>query len=93
MKTMYVYILTNKSKSTVYVGVTSDLKKRIKEHKDKVHPMSFTAKYHLNILVYFEVVEGQFQAIEREKQIKKYSRTKKNALIEQINPDWVELIF
>jgi putative endonuclease len=88
---MYVYILTNKTKSTVYVGVTSDLKKRLTEHKDKLHPTSFTAKYNLNILVYFEEIEGQFAAIEREKQIKKYSREKKNALIEQRNPEWVEL--
>ena len=91
MKTMYVYILTNKSKTTVYVGVTSDLKKRLTEHKDKLHPTSFTAKYNLNILVYFEEIEGQFASIDREKQIKKYSREKKNALIEQRNPNWDEL--
>lgn len=88
---MYVYILTNKSKTTVYVGVTSDLKKRLTEHKDKLHPTSFTAKYNLNILVYFEEIEGQFASIDREKQIKKYSREKKNALIEQRNPNWDEL--
>lgn len=88
---MYVYILTNKTKSTVYVGVTSDLKKRLNEHKGKVHPTSFTAKYNLNILVYYEVIEGQFASIEREKQIKKYCRAKKNALIEQQNPNWEEL--
>jgi putative endonuclease len=93
MKTMYVYILTNKSKSTVYFGVTSDLKKRLTEHKDKVHPTSFTAKYNIHILVYYEVIEGQFAAIEREKQIKKYSREKKNALIDERNPNWEELKF
>ena len=93
MKTMFVYILTNKSKSTIYVGVTSDLKKRLAEHKDKVHPTSFTAKYNLNILVYFEVIEGQIAAIAREKQIKKYSREKKNALIDEQNPNWEELKF
>ena len=90
---MFVYILTNKSKSTIYVGVTSDLKKRLAEHKDKVHPTSFTAKYNLNILVYFEVIEGQIAAIAREKQIKKYSREKKNALIDEQNPNWEELKF
>ena len=90
---MYVYIITNKSKTTVYVGVTNDLKKRLTEHKDKLHPTSFTAKYNLNILVYFEVIEGQIAAIAREKQIKKYSREKKNALIDEQNPNWEELKF
>jgi putative endonuclease len=90
---MYVYILTNKTQSTLYVGVTSDLKKRLSEHKAKIHTNSFTAKYNIGKLVYFEIIEGQLQAIAREKQIKKYSRQKKNDLIANQNPKWEELCF
>jgi putative endonuclease len=93
MKIMYVYILTNKTKSTVYVGVTSDLKKRLSEHKTKKYLDSFTSKYNLDILVYYEVIEGQLQAIAREKQIKKYSRQKKNDLVIRRNPNWEEVKF
>ena len=90
---MYVYILTNKTQSTLYVGVTSDLNKRLSEHKAKIHANSFTAKYNVEKLVYFEIIEGQLQAIAREKQIKKYSRQKKNDLIESRNPKWEEICF
>ena len=90
---MYVYILTNKTKSTVYVGVTSDLKKRLSEHKTKKYLDSFTSKYNLDIMVYYEVIEGQLQAIAREKQIKKYSRQKKNDLVIRRKPNWEEVKF
>lgn len=90
---MYVYILTNKTQSTLYVGVTGDLNKRLSEHMAKIHTNSFTAKYNIDKLVYFEIIEGQIQAIAREKQIKKYSRQKKNDLIERRNPKWEEISF
>ena len=71
-----VYILTNKPHGTLYTGVTSDLKKRVWEHKNKV-TKSFTYKYNLDHLVYFELFEDMYKAISREKQIKAGSRAKK----------------
>ena len=86
-----VYILTNMSHSTLYVGVTSDLKKRIWEHKNFIHPESFTAKYKLTILLYFEGFHRIEEAIGREKQLKSGSRKKKEELISSINPEWKDL--
>ncbi len=86
-----VYIVTNKTNSTLYTGVTSDLKKRISEHKNKVYPSSFTAKYNLAKLVYYEGFHNIEEAISREKQIKGGSRKKKEELINSVNPDWKDL--
>jgi putative endonuclease len=86
-------MFTNKTQSTLYVGVTGDLNKRLSEHKAIIHTNSFTAKYNIEKLVYFEIIEGELQAIAREKQIKKYSRQKKNDLIGIQNPKWEELCF
>ncbi len=85
-----VYILTNKRNGTLYTGVTSNIHKRLEEHKNEAIE-SFTQKYHLHTLVYVEVCENMTQAIEREKQIKAGSRKKKLELIEKNNPLWKDL--
>ncbi len=86
-----VYIMTNSNNTTLYVGVTSNLYKRVYEHKNKLHPDSFTAKYNLFKLVYFEVFSRIEDAIAREKQIKAGSREKKINLILSQNPQWKDL--
>ena len=86
-----VYILTIKNNSVLYTGVTSDLKDRIKQHKLKKHPDSFSAHYNLNKLVYFETLGTIGEAIVREKVIKGGSRNKKVALINSANPGWSDL--
>ena len=87
----YVYILFNKRNGTLYTGVTSYLKRRIYEHKTKVHPGSFTAKYAVDKLGYYEEHDLIKDAIEREKQLKGGSRASKIALIEGMNPEWKDL--
>ncbi len=89
MKQYYVYIMTNKSR-TLYTGVTNDLGRRVYEHKQKLVP-GFTSKYNITRLVYFETTEDIRAAIEREKQIKGWLRSKKVALIESENPEWRDL--
>ncbi|MBX2943379.1 MAG: GIY-YIG nuclease family protein [Cyclobacteriaceae bacterium] len=86
-----VYIVTNKNKTTLYTGVTSDLQARISEHKDKVYQTSFTARYNLTILVYHEGFHSIEEAIAREKYIKGKSRKWKNELIGKLNPSWKDL--
>ncbi len=85
-----IYLLTNRPNGTLYTGVTSDLPKRIWEHRNKV-VKGFTQKYNLTRLVYFELHEDMYQAILREKQIKAGSRQAKIALIEAINSGWEDL--
>jgi putative endonuclease len=80
----------NKSNSVIYTGVTSNLQKRVYEHKEKLVD-GFTKKYNLNKLVYFEVFDRIDDAIAREKQIKAGSRTKKIELIKSVNPDFKDL--
>ena len=87
----FIYILANKNNTTLYTGVTSDLVKRIKQHKNKYYPRSFTARYNIDKLVYFEVIHFIDEAIAREKQIKAGSRKKKEELIKSINPHWEDL--
>ena len=91
MKTGYVYILTNYTKSTLYVGVTSDLAGRMWKHKTKFYLHSFSAKYNVCYLVYYEVCADIVTAIWREKQIKNLVRRKKVVLIESQNPEWKDL--
>ena len=86
----YVYILTNANHTILYTGVTNDLERRCYEHKHK-KIKGFTQKYNVNKLICFEKFDFIDLAIAREKQIKGYSRTKKNALIEKFNPGWKEL--
>lgn len=85
-----VYILTNRNNTVVYVGVTSDLSKRVHRHKIKYYK-GFTSKYNIDKLIYFESFRLITEAIAREKQIKKYRREKKDALINAVNPNWKEL--
>jgi putative endonuclease len=85
-----VYILASKRNGTLYTGVTSDLVKRIWQHKNDVVP-GFTRKYSVHMLVYYELADEMTAAIAREKQIKGGSRARKLALIESINPGWRDL--
>ena len=86
----YVYILFNKKNGTLYTGITSDLKKRLYQHKNKIYE-GFTSKYDVTKLGYYEVYNDIKVAIEREKQIKGGSRKKKLLLIERQNPEWKDL--
>jgi putative endonuclease len=86
----YVYLVANKYNNVLYVGVTNDLIRRIYEHKHGL-TKGFTQKYNVNRLVYYEVTSDIVVAIEREKQIKGWSRHKKNALVQAMNPDWDDL--
>ena len=88
---MYVYILANDTNVCIYTGVTNDLKRRLYEHNQELAPDSFTAKYHIHKLVYFEETASIRSAIEREKQIKSWNRKRKNKLIESQNPQWKDL--
>lgn len=83
----YVYILTNWSNKVLYTGVTNNLERRLYEHRNK-SVKGFTEKYNVNKLVYFDSTTDVKAAIAREKQIKGWTRNKKNALIESINPQW-----
>jgi len=85
-----VYLVTNKPEGVLYAGVTSDLPKRIWQHKNKI-TKGFSEKYNLTRLVYFELFGDMYQAISREKQIKSGSRKTKIKLIESINPEWRDL--
>ena len=82
----YVYILTNPAYTVLYTGVTNNLIKRVYEHKQHADPDSFTAKYNVTKLVYYEYTSDVKAAIEREKQIKRWSRKKKDFLIDKMNP-------
>ena len=91
MKKYYVYFMTNAHNTVLYVGVTSNLIKRVYEHKIKKNPKSFTARYNLDKLIYYEVYDTPDEAIAREKQIKKWNRKRKNELVERENPEWKDL--
>ncbi len=86
----FVYIMTNKHRTVVYTGVTNDLVRRVHEHKSKVNE-GFTSQYNVSDLVYYEMINDVKDAIIREKQIKGWSRKKKNDLIASVNPQWLEL--
>lgn len=91
MKLGFIYIITNKNNSTLYIGVTSNLPNRIEEHKEKRFQNSFSSRYNLNKLVYYEQFQMIGDAIGREKQLKAGSRKSKLGLIESVNPNWVDL--
>jgi putative endonuclease len=86
-----VYMLTNKNRTTLYVGVTSNLAARIQEHREKKYPNSFTARYNLDCLVFYENFSRIEEAIAREKQLKGGARKKKEDLIRSFNPLWRDL--
>ncbi len=85
-KAYYVYILTNRS-ATLYIGVTSDLSRRLWEHKNKMVD-GFTKKYNINKLIYLETYNRPEEAIAREKELKGWNRQKKMRLIKQVNPNF-----
>ena len=87
----YVYILSNDHKNVIYTGVTNDLVRRVYEHKNHLDKSSFTSKYNVENLVYFEVTTDIDSAIVREKQIKGWNRKRKDKLIETKNPNWNDL--
>jgi putative endonuclease len=89
-KNYYVYLLSNWNNKVLYIGVTSSLERRIVEHRQKLVP-GFTEKYNVNKLVYFEQTNDAISAIAREKQLKKWRREKKNALVDSVNPTWRDL--
>ena len=89
-KTYYVYILASKRNGTLYIGVTNDLERRLYEHKNNFVE-GFTNKYNVHHLVYYEVVNDIQSALQREKQLKRWTRKWKIELIEKVNPDWRDL--
>lgn len=91
MAAAWIYILTNKHRTTLYVGVTNDLPTRLWEHRTKQAPSSFSARYNLNELVYYEAFDSIVEAIKREKYIKGKTRKWKEDLIKTINPEWNDL--
>ncbi len=90
MKRFYVYILCSKRNGTLYTGVTSDIVKRVYEHKNGLVE-GFTKKYNVHHLVWYEIHESAESAIVREKQIKKWERAWKLKIIEKENPQWIDL--
>ena len=86
----FVYILSNWDDSDLYIGVTGNLPRRLYEHRNGLVE-GFTKKYNAHKLVYYENTNDVYSAISREKQLKKWSRAKKNDLIRRMNPDWVDL--
>ncbi|MGE5847424.1 MAG: GIY-YIG nuclease family protein [Ignavibacteria bacterium] len=90
MKNYFTYILTNKNNTVLYTGMTNNLFRRGWEHKSQLYP-SFTQRYNVNKLVYYEAFDNPIDAIKREKQIKAGSRKKKLELINNFNPEWKDL--
>lgn len=91
MKHWYIYIITNKPNGVIYIGVTDNIDERIKEHKPKLYPKAFTARYNCDKLVYFEEFDDGEEASIREKRFKKWKRDWKIKLIEEMNPSWSDL--
>ena len=88
--TYYAYILTNKNKTVLYIGVTNDLKRRVYEHKNKLIK-GFSSKYNINSLIYFEIFQNVNEAILREKRLKEWKREWKEGIINEQNPLWEDL--
>jgi putative endonuclease len=87
---MYVYILANRKNGALYIGATSDLIARVYQHKEKVVE-SFTKRYGIDRLVYFEIFADAYNMVTRERYLKNWRRAQKIALIEKDNPDWKDL--
>ncbi len=86
----YVYILANWNNKVIYTGMTNNLERRLYEHKNKLND-GFTKKYNVNKLVYYEQMSNVEDTIQREKEIKKWRREKKDKLINTLNPEWKDL--
>ena len=91
MSLWYVYIMSNKYHGVLYIGVTDNLIERVKEHKLKIYPNSFTARYNCDKLIYFEELDNGLKATIREKQLKKCNREWKVKLIEEMNLTWMDI--
>src|SRR5690606_36414624 len=91
-KSGFVYIMTNKNRTTLYIGVTNDLCRRIYEHKNHLQKGSFTDRYNLEHCIYYEEFSNFNKAIQREKELKKWNRQKKEDLISKKNPEWKVLV-
>ena len=89
-KAFYVYMMTNRSRVVLYTGITNDLVRRVWEHQNS-EVRGFTKTYKANRLVYYEYFDDPRDAIGREKEIKGWRRDKKNALVETLNPKWIDL--
>ena len=92
MKTYFVYIIASKRNGTLYIGVTSNIVKRVYEHKNKLVE-GFTKKYNVRVLLHYETIEDIISAMTREKQLKKWKRQWKIELIEKNNPNWRDLYY
>ncbi|MBN8569733.1 MAG: GIY-YIG nuclease family protein [Ignavibacteria bacterium] len=92
MKYFFVYILASKKNGTLYIGVTNNLLRRVKEHKDKI-VKGFTEQYGIDLLVYYEQTDTAYSAISREKVLKRWKRNWKIELIEKMNPEWKDLYY
>lgn len=90
-KYYYTYIMSNERGSVLYVGITNSIHRRIIEHKWKLEKNSFTAKYNINKLLYFEEYSNPIDAIKREKQLKGWKRNRKEELIKKMNPEFKDL--
>jgi len=86
----YVYMLSNQNNKVLYIGVTNDLVRRVYEHRNNLVD-GFTKRYRMHKLVYYEATNDVYSAISREKQMKKWRRSKKDFLISRMNPDWNDL--
>ena len=87
----YVYVLTNSNKNVLYTGITNDLVRRVYEHKHHLDKGSFTDRYNVEYLIYYEMTSDVTAAIEQEKQIKGWNRKRKEKLIAGKNPNWEDL--
>lgn len=87
----YVYILASQRNGTIYIGVTDNILKRIDQHKTHYYPYSFTSKYNVTILVYYEILGSIKMAIARKHKLKNWKRIWKLKLIEEVNPTWRDL--
>ncbi len=92
-KIYYVYILSNRHNTVLYIGVTGSISRRLIQHISKAVSGSFTSKYAVNKLVYYEAYGNAGMAIQREKRLKKWNRQWKNRLIEKDNPEWQDIMF
>ena len=89
-KSYYVYILTNDWGNVMYVGMTSNIERRLYEHKQELAD-GFTKRYHVHKLVYYEQTNDAYAAVTRERQLKGWMRKRKNELVETVNPNWEDL--
>ncbi|MEO9512945.1 MAG: GIY-YIG nuclease family protein [Flavobacteriaceae bacterium] len=91
MKKWHVYMMNNRPNGAIYIGMTDNLDERVKEHKLKVYPKSFTARYNCDKLIYFETFDDGMEAIGRGRSFKKWKKNWKIKLIEEMNPSWADL--